>query len=69
MQVKIINNCTRWGSSHKINQYPAFGAECYKCKKKNHFEKMCRLKHVKEDHEAQDSARSGDMLSRRVIIK
>lgn len=44
---KVINNCSRCGRNHKVNECPAYGAECYKCKKKNHFSKMCKQKQIK----------------------
>lgn len=40
--VKIINNCKRCGRNHKINNCPAYGKMCNKCKKLNHFAKQCR---------------------------
>ena len=33
------HNC---GSSHQPKKCPAYGKECYKCHKKNHFSKLCR---------------------------
>jgi len=37
-----INNCTRCGNCHAINQCPAYGKECQHCHKLGHFRKMCR---------------------------
>ncbi|GFR68216.1 hypothetical protein ElyMa_000271800 [Elysia marginata] len=34
--------CTKCGSSHSYGQYPAFGTNCARCKKPNHWAKMCR---------------------------
>lgn len=39
---KLINNCHYCGSTHKINKCPAYGKTCIKCKKHNHFAKVCR---------------------------
>jgi hypothetical protein len=39
-----INNCTRCGRNHKINECPAFEKECRKCGKLNHFANMCKQK-------------------------
>ena len=33
--------CDNWGHSHLPKQCPAYGKECFKCKKKNHFSKLC----------------------------
>lgn len=42
---KIINNCRNCGQvSHPVNQCPAFNQKCRKCKKPNHFAKVCRSK-------------------------
>ncbi|UYV63925.1 hypothetical protein LAZ67_2006034, partial [Cordylochernes scorpioides] len=39
---KLINNCTRCGAKHEINKCPAYGKVCHKCKKANHFSKLCK---------------------------
>ena len=39
---KRCHNC---GSKHQPKCYPAFGKECYHCKKKNHFSNMCKSRH------------------------
>lgn len=40
--------CTRCGLTHGTNQQcPAFGVECRKCGKANHFARMCRSNHPK----------------------
>ncbi|UYV69844.1 K02A2.6-like, partial [Cordylochernes scorpioides] len=39
---KLINNCTRCGAKHEINKCPAYGKVCDKCKKANHFSKLCK---------------------------
>lgn len=39
---KSIRNCRNCGTSHNINKCPAYGKECLKCKKLNHFSKVCR---------------------------
>ena len=33
--------CDNWCHSHLPKQCPAYGKECFKCKKKNHFSKLC----------------------------
>ena len=37
--------CHNCGSKHQPKHCPAFGKECYHCKKKNHFSNMCRSRH------------------------
>lgn len=66
-QPQIINGCTRCGKSHKVNECPAFGAECYKCGKKNHFGKKCRnksIKHIthKEENNIKSSSSSEELF-------
>ena len=34
--------CCNCGFSHQLKQYQAYGKECYRCHKKNHFSKLCR---------------------------
>lgn len=36
-----INKCTKCGFNHKINKCPAFGSNCLKCGKHNHFSNVC----------------------------
>ncbi|XP_041439819.1 uncharacterized protein K02A2.6-like [Xenopus laevis] len=36
--------CSRCGRQHPPQQCPAYGVECNKCKKRNHFGKMCRAR-------------------------
>lgn len=52
---KLVVNCSRCGSTHQINQCPAFGKECYKCKKKNHFGIMCRKYNNRQVNSLQQS--------------
>ncbi|KAL4113758.1 hypothetical protein QTP88_017331 [Uroleucon formosanum] len=40
--VKFINDCTRCGRSHKVNDCPAYGKICTQCGLKNHFRNKCR---------------------------
>ncbi|XP_074026147.1 uncharacterized protein [Leptinotarsa decemlineata] len=35
-------NCYRCGTQHEKNRCPAFGKMCAKCRKSNHFAKMCK---------------------------
>lgn len=44
MQKHIIKNCTRCGRDHARNACSAYGKECLKCKKMNHFAHMCKSK-------------------------
>ncbi|KAK5641094.1 hypothetical protein RI129_009641 [Pyrocoelia pectoralis] len=39
---KLIKNCSKCGSSHKINMCPAFRKICTTCNKPNHFSRCCR---------------------------
>ena len=39
---KDKKGCHNCGSKHAPKHCPAFGKECYHCKKKNHFSNMCR---------------------------
>lgn len=43
---KIIENCTRCTFSHKINECPAYGKNCNKCSRPNHFSNACRERKV-----------------------
>lgn len=43
----FINGCKNCGNSHPINKCPAYGKMCGNCKRKNHFERMCRSKFIK----------------------
>ena len=36
------SDCDKCGHSHGKRDCPAFGKECHKCGRKNHFSKMCR---------------------------
>lgn len=36
------DKCGKCGTEHPPRQCPAFGSECYACKKKNHYAKCCR---------------------------
>jgi len=44
--VKVINDCTRCGRSHKVNDCPAYGKICIKCGLKNHFRNKCKKKEI-----------------------
>ncbi len=35
------NTCRKCGKSHQPKQCPAYGVECHKCGKQNHYAKMC----------------------------
>lgn len=47
-QVKLINDCTRCGLTHRMNEYPAHNQTCYKCNKKNLFSKKCQARNIRE---------------------
>ena len=36
--------CSRCGTSHKFKECPAFGKQCSKCNKPNHFSRMCKAR-------------------------
>ena len=36
-------DCNRCGTKHAVRSCPAFGKSCHKCKKKNHFARMCPM--------------------------
>ena len=42
VSTKIIKNCRYCASTHNLNQCPAYGKNCHKCQKPNHFSKVCR---------------------------
>ena len=48
---KIIQNCKYCGGKHAIRSCPAFGKQCSKCTKKNHFAKMCRARSINDTEE------------------
>jgi len=43
MNVIIITNCKRCGSTHSINECYAYGKKCNKCSKLNHFANCCKF--------------------------
>ncbi|XP_061193379.1 uncharacterized protein K02A2.6-like [Saccostrea echinata] len=51
MQKEIKSKCGKCGKSHEPRNCPAFGKQCYKCQKKNHFSKMCRNTMHRKPHE------------------
>lgn len=42
--MKMINSCRNCGKTHLINKCPAFGKQCFICKRQNHFSNSCRSK-------------------------
>lgn len=40
--------CQRCGARHRRNECPAFGRQCNKCRRMNHFAKACRVFEVQE---------------------
>ena len=59
--------CTRCGGKHDEQQKcPAIGATCHKCKKPNHYSRMCRTRTNEKNvhsHEAEASTRNSDSES------
>lgn len=56
-QVSTRKPCTRCGTRHDYRKCPAFGKECRKCKKPNHFAKMCQstdVNNVEVESEEED---------------
>ena len=54
--------CGRCGGKHGKQQiFPAIGATCHKCKKLNHYSKMCKTRYTNErkvhSHEAEEKQR------------
>ena len=52
--------CNYCGSQNPKKQYPAFGKQCRKCNKLNHFAKCCRSS--KRKIEAVDSSPKSDLM-------
>lgn len=52
-------SCKKCGETHKPRQCPAFGKTCAKCKKKNHYAKMCRTE--KKIYSVQDDSGDSDL--------
>ncbi|XP_041980898.1 uncharacterized protein LOC121734382 [Aricia agestis] len=51
--------CDYCGRSHRRNECPAYGQQCSRCRKMNHFARMCRVYTVQDDSSTdQDSATS-----------
>ena len=42
--------CHNCGSKHQPKHCPAFGKECYHCKKENHFSNMCRSRQCSQSN-------------------
>ena len=40
-KVKMVGNCKYCGEDHPVRQCPAYGVQCEKCEKLNHFTKVC----------------------------
>ena len=38
-----VGVCLRCGRSHQLKQCPAFGQQCKKCRRRNHFARVCRF--------------------------
>ena len=50
-EMKTQGTCKYCGKRHKPRECPAYGQECKKCHKKNHFAKVCKSTALKkEDH-------------------
>lgn len=48
--------CSKCGLRHEMYKCPAFGAQCYKCEKQNHFARMCKGKKVSEIEQSESSS-------------
>ena len=48
-------DCNYCGCDHKKGDCPAFGIECHKCGRKNHFSKMCRSQGSNKSESKRDS--------------
>ena len=62
---KDLLDCTQCGTRHAVRSCPAFGKSCHKCKKKNHFARMCQMPRnsfVNEVVEDPSEARSNDSV-------
>ena len=53
LRTNTIPSCRYCGTSHAVRKCPAYGKECLKCGRKNHFSKVCRSKEVTELKEEQ----------------
>ncbi|XP_054864307.1 uncharacterized protein LOC129348265 isoform X1 [Amphiprion ocellaris] len=60
-------SCKKCGEMHKPKQCPAFGRTCAKCKKQNHYAKMCHTR--KNVHTVQEDTDDSDDLSETFFIK
>lgn len=60
-------DCKKCGETHRPRQCPAFGKTCAKCKKQNHYAKMCHTR--KKIHIVQDDPDDSDDLSETFFIK
>ncbi|GAA6098905.1 uncharacterized protein K02A2.6-like [Tachysurus ichikawai] len=60
-------DCKKCGETHRLRQCPAFGKTCAKCKKQNHYAKMCHTR--KKIHIVQDDPDDSDDLSETFFIK
>lgn len=53
---KTINNCRYCGRSHKVRECPAFGKNCDRCNKRNHFSIVCKMKNVEIINESNNNS-------------
>ena len=62
---ETCGNCGRFHPRSPRDKCPAFGKICHRCKKRNHWEKMCRSKLVNGPTKDQFSSRSRSKYTRR----
>ena len=62
---ETCGNCGRFHPRSPRDKCPAFGKTCHRCKKRNHWEKMCRSKLVNGPTKDQFSSRSRSKYTRR----
>ena len=56
---KSMTNCRNCGSVHPPKKCPAYGKECFSCKKKGHFKQFCRSsQHKRSQSRGSDSRKS-----------
>ena len=64
---ETCGNCGRFHSKSPRNKCPAYGTTCRRCKKRNHWEKMCKSKFVNGPTKDQSGPKSRSKYSQRKI--
>ena len=57
---KYMSNCGNCGTSHEPRKCPAYGKQCSKCKKFNHFQELCRSKKGCKLHQVSEGTTAED---------